>query len=163
MPHDELQRASPSECRRIVREREDTGDAKELHLYFVDDVLYRSVAVRPVVEPAEDNSLAHRSEGADEAERALDVLGAAEDRFHLLRVAVRVGEGRAFGRDHDGEEEATILGRYELALERAEDEHGGDDDERRCTHGDAPIGDRPAERALITRGQRLEPALEPLV
>ena len=121
---DEVDRATEPEGRRVVGEHEHAGDAEELGLHLVDDVLHGPLPLGPVVEIGEDHAAAHPVTQVHHAEVALDALGPSEDGLGLALVAVGVRQRGALGRDHEVEEPPLVLGRHELALERAEHHDG---------------------------------------
>lgn len=161
MLHHELYRAAEAaESRRIVGEGEDPGDRHELRLHLADHILHRAIPLVPVGEAGEDDAAVHPPAESDDAEVRFDVFRPGEDAFHLALVAVGVTHGRAFRRDDDGGEEPAVVGRDELALERAEDEHRRDDRERRRSRGHPPVRHGAAERARVPARHRIEAALQ---
>ena len=139
------------------------GDPEELRLHLADDVLHGARPRGPVVEVDEDDAAAHAVADVDDAEVALDALGAAQYGLGLSLIAVGKGERRSLGRDHEREEPAAIFGRHELAFERSEQQAGADQDTDRSKDDYPAPAQGHHQRAAVPLGHAVEAGLEQLV
>ena len=151
--HHELHRwIEAAERGRIGGEREHAGHAEvELRLHFRDDVLRGAVPPVPVLQDRADDADIGRPIEPDHRERRPHVLGVMDDRLDLAHVLIGVGDGRALGRDDEREEEATILGRHKLPLEREEQRGAREREARRAGDYQERALERACQRIAIAR------------
>ena len=142
-----------AQARQVDRDRQHAGNRDHPAEQCLHDLLLAAMPLSVGLEPHEHETIRHASRAAepqpDRGEEALHLRHLRVDRLGLLHVAIGVVEGRALGRQHDVEDQAAVLGGDELRGQQAKQHGDRRQDAERAQHHAAPMGERPAQQALV--------------
>ncbi len=114
-----------------------------------------TVALVPVTQADETDRLRDGRE-ADDLEVAVDFGNLGKYGLHLSRIAVRVLDTGAFGRNAEADHQALVLLRRELGRQPEQQDDQRRHDQRGDAHHHEPQSQHPPQRAAITAGQAVQ-------
>ena len=160
---DELHRRAAGRARqRGRREGEDlsAGDARDLRLQLLQDLLLRAVALVPRLEQDARERLVHVPAHAVDGEHVLLLGHRVEHLVEVLGDLLEVVEVGALRRLDEVEQDALVFLGRQLLLRGRVHEPGRGDGAEHHEHGDGPIVERARQPALIAMFEALEGAVE---